>query len=623
MRDTFPLPLGDSDGEAERVPVPGGILTTCAEPQLKQPLDMTPEHELRRIGRESSRVLRETPLREQLGPVVVPSGVVSSSTPPMHRTVDHRGGAALSLGTSDGEEEDGNEMLPTQGQRWSIPRCNHRRGEPLNDEASKHDVLTMEPLQDIHLDWTSPDGELRLCYNVDTVLNMAIVKGGRLLRPPHFREVCLPGEPWLVEVTEKLHRIGRSQEASEAQRGLARRVDQVHPRGAQDSRFQFPDGYLHLVESWGGKLGRHRLYACPICYETLLEECRRTPTLARGDDPDPLDVLCRAPAGERFAALLLFQTPQEVRAHLKCSVSLGGHGMVQREILPTGARGEDVTELLRQYALRGHEDNLVERWLQRGSQNAARFTRFVDYNDARVSWSKQEPALWRSRGSAVGGRGRGSSVFQSSTSACYWRSDGLYNTLRFHRLLRVVRGIVDGGGGARGFVVPGSSEARNFLPHRLTDSLVVWRLLLFGDASLRDDEDEETSEEMSGEMDALELVQPCVRAATMSDEESDECVVSGDSRLASYTQGFHEEVEAERRRQSSTLVLVRSRSGSRCRTRKKSRDSSCSSSSSGPFGSAWRAVLKADDSENGGVVVDDTKEHDDGRGEARELVQGA
>ena len=82
---------------------------------------------------------------------------------------------------------------------------------------------------------------------------------------------------------------------------------------------------------------------------------------------------------------------------------------------------------------------------------------------------------------------------------------------------------------------------------------------------------------MSGEMDALDRAQPCVRATTMSDEESDEYVMSGDCRLASCTQGIHEEVEAERRRRSSTLVLVRSRSGSRCRTRKKSRDSSCSS----------------------------------------------
>jgi len=147
------------------------------------------------------------------------------------------------------------------------------------------------------------------------------------------------------------------------------------------------------------------------------------------------------------------------------------------------------------------------------------------------------------------------------------------------------------------------------------------RFLLFGDASLREEEDEETSEDMSGEMDALDRAQPCVRATTMSDEESDEYVMSGDCRLASCTQGIHEEVEAERRRRSSTLVLVRSRSGSRCRTRKKSRDSSCSSSSSGPFGSAWRAVLTAD-SENGGMVVDDTKEHDDARGEAREPVQG-
>ena len=46
----------------------------------------------------------------------------------------------------------------------------------------------MEDLEEIHIEWVSPDGKMKQCYNVQTLIKIAC-KGGKneLLQPPHFR----------------------------------------------------------------------------------------------------------------------------------------------------------------------------------------------------------------------------------------------------------------------------------------------------------------------------------------------------------------------------------------------------------------------------------------------------
>ena len=46
----------------------------------------------------------------------------------------------------------------------------------------------MEDLEETHIEWVSPDGKMKQCYNVQTLIKIAC-KGGKneLLQPPHFR----------------------------------------------------------------------------------------------------------------------------------------------------------------------------------------------------------------------------------------------------------------------------------------------------------------------------------------------------------------------------------------------------------------------------------------------------
>ena len=50
------------------------------------------------------------------------------------------------------------------------------------------DIITMEDLEETHIEWVSPDGKMKQCYNVQTLIKIAC-KGGKneLLQPPHFR----------------------------------------------------------------------------------------------------------------------------------------------------------------------------------------------------------------------------------------------------------------------------------------------------------------------------------------------------------------------------------------------------------------------------------------------------
>lgn len=460
------------------------------------------------------------------------------------------GGRPAMLADSDGEVELStvrgffSSDVPRREATATALHCNHRLGEKYNREAATHDLITMAPLESKHLEWLSPDAELRLCYNLSTVRSLARMRHGRIPRPPHFRESCQASDPWLAEVATKLRDAGLADEALQAERGLFG----VATIASSESEpgFEFHSRYMELMEGWTGRLGKNYLYACPLCYEELRkEQLRRQERRLRPNDAtdhdgdedcidcalddllsDPLVVLSSEPMEERFAALFLFKTTQAVRAHLKAGCHAGGHNLLQRELLPGVTVTADVTERLQQYALRGTQDSLVQRWLVRGTRTTRRYKRFVDY-----------------------GHSGGQLLDQTNSTSFYWRSDGFFNACRFNCLYGVVGqsalGEEDVGGR---WVLPGSPEARDFLPERFSNSAQAWREIMGTDAPDSDEQGSSGaecggSEESRGRGDhAAQLAgRPPFEESSDDGEELRQYLVGLDGRVGAYRSSMGQE----------------------------------------------------------------------------------
>ena len=67
-----------------------------------------------------------------------------------------------------------------------VVQCNHRTGMKYNRKLATTDPITNDTLDKVHVDWTSPDGSLRMCYNLLTMVEVARTKG-MWCQPPHFR----------------------------------------------------------------------------------------------------------------------------------------------------------------------------------------------------------------------------------------------------------------------------------------------------------------------------------------------------------------------------------------------------------------------------------------------------
>ena len=52
-------------------------------------------------------------------------------------------------------------------------RCNESRGSKYDEVSASCDAITGEPLDCDHIEWLSPDKQLKICYNVNTLLKCA------------------------------------------------------------------------------------------------------------------------------------------------------------------------------------------------------------------------------------------------------------------------------------------------------------------------------------------------------------------------------------------------------------------------------------------------------------------
>ena len=76
----------------------------------------------------------------------------------------------------------------------SALRCNESRNSSYSTRTASCDAITGETLESDHVEWLSPDKELKICYNVSTLFKCAknTQFGVQLRQPPHFRGPMSP-----------------------------------------------------------------------------------------------------------------------------------------------------------------------------------------------------------------------------------------------------------------------------------------------------------------------------------------------------------------------------------------------------------------------------------------------
>ena len=85
------------------------------------------------------------------------------------------------------DEEDSSEENDSDYASERELRCNETRGQPYDEKGSFKDAITLDDLEKRHIDWLSPDGNMKICYNLSTIISIAITKGISLKSPTNSR----------------------------------------------------------------------------------------------------------------------------------------------------------------------------------------------------------------------------------------------------------------------------------------------------------------------------------------------------------------------------------------------------------------------------------------------------
>ncbi|CCW68022.1 unnamed protein product [Phytomonas sp. Hart1] len=211
-----------------------------------------------------------------------------------------------------------------------LPRQKEAQPGELNLESAadeKIDAVTSEPLiPNKYLEVVSPDGSLRLFYNVDTLIRIAVDKGG-FMQPPHFRE------PMEKQLREKIEAMEGKKFQFEARGVLVPSVEFDEEFG---SAVIHRHVYFEQIVDEFYSLSPAEVYVCPDCFEYYVNthyipfmssEGKRIEYIDNGMTPviDPLDVLMHmqtndTPGDERdhdtALILVVFRTAALWKAHM-------------------------------------------------------------------------------------------------------------------------------------------------------------------------------------------------------------------------------------------------------------------------------------------------------------------
>lgn len=148
-------------------------------------------------------------------------------------------------------------------------------GQPKADcKPCSHDAITLSPLEESYVEFITPDGKTRLCYNASTLHR--IRRYGYLTQPPHFRfRMCRKDEQKVLRDFPELPQ--RTEEAVVAV-----------------SRHRM-NRYLMTMETAYRRMESKTLYVCPVAWTQLtcgaLESNQYDEIWSKRVEEDPL-LLC-------------------------------------------------------------------------------------------------------------------------------------------------------------------------------------------------------------------------------------------------------------------------------------------------------------------------------------------
>ena len=172
----------------------------------------------------------------------------------------------------------------------------------------------MEDLEETHIEWVSPDGKMKQCYNVQTLIKIAC-KGGKneLLQPPHFRA---PMSRSLKEqIEEKFPGIISKLKKSQNPNGQRLFDENDIDEETMENYFQrYGDAIESVKYNWMSDIGD--LYVCPLCFSYLSDLLDIENGTSDNDDEmeDPLEILTHQ--GIEIGAVALATKQAEMRTHL-------------------------------------------------------------------------------------------------------------------------------------------------------------------------------------------------------------------------------------------------------------------------------------------------------------------
>ena len=134
----------------------------------------------------------------------------------------------------------------------------------------------MEDLEEIHIEWVSPDGKMKQCYNVQTLIKLFVkVEKTKLLNLP----ISVSNEPKFEEQIEKISRIISKLKKSEPKRTKLL-TKMISMRKRWKIIFNDTGIPLKVKYNWMSDIGD--MYVCPLCFSYLSHLL----DIENGDDND-------------------------------------------------------------------------------------------------------------------------------------------------------------------------------------------------------------------------------------------------------------------------------------------------------------------------------------------------
>ena len=235
--------------------------------------------------------------------------------------------------------------------------CNQCKDGDKLSSPDRNDSITLEPLEQKHVEYIAPDHNLKCCYNAST-LDRCRTPQGYLLQPPHFRI------PMDISDAQKVSKAFNIPIQKQSANPIGQ--DRVQERVSNNQR---------LVTWARAHMNASQLWICPICWSHMT--CSPDQF---GDSAEITSSRKRTDPIQRIIDYILSQSRQNIDGfrQLVGTLSTSKNGLKQHLRHEHGVRRMP-SELLEAYSLRG-DDGILHRYLlENGYENDSAHGALLSY----------------------------------------------------------------------------------------------------------------------------------------------------------------------------------------------------------------------------------------------------